>query len=159
MSGPFYDAWKAAVSETSGYLAYFSPWFEDDKYRAQVPKGFKRTPDEEEYCAEVFDYYEERLDDEQLIFRRQKIALDGPELFKQEYPPSPKDRSLTQAARAFNLTKHPERRGAPREIKHRRDSDPIEKKRVPNQRDRLLLYREIAPPLESTTGRSEGHTS
>src|SRR3546814_13324398 len=51
MSGPFYDAWKAAVSETSGYLAYFAPWFEDDKYRAQVPKGFKRTPDEEEYCA------------------------------------------------------------------------------------------------------------
>src|SRR3546814_13191044 len=91
MSGPFYDAWKAAVSETSGYLAYFAPWFEDDKYRAQVPKGFKRTPDEEEYCAEVFDYYEERLDDEQLVFRRQKIALDGPALFKQEYPTFPRD--------------------------------------------------------------------
>src|SRR3546814_17878251 len=52
MSGPFYDAWKAAVSETSGYLAYFAPWFEDDKYRAQVPQGIKRTPDEEEYFAD-----------------------------------------------------------------------------------------------------------
>src|SRR3546814_15989663 len=97
-----FRAWKAAVSETSGYLAYFAPWFEDDKYRAQVPKCFKRTPDEEEYCAEVFDYYEEHLDDEQLIFRRQKIALDGPELFKQEYPTFPKDAFLTSGAPVFN---------------------------------------------------------
>src|SRR3546814_5979522 len=125
MSGPFYDAWKAAVSETSGYLAYFAPWVEDDKYRAQVPKGFKRTPDEEEYCAEVFDYYEEHLDDEQLIFRRQKIALDGPELFKQEYPTFPKDAFLTSGAPVFNLTKLSERREAAPEIKHRMDYDPI----------------------------------
>src|SRR3546814_11621386 len=134
MSGPFYDAWKAAVSETSGYLAYFSPWFEDDKYRAQVPKGFKRTPDEEEYCAEVFDYYEERLDDEQLVFRRQKIALDGPELFKQEYPTFPRDAFLTSGATVFNLTKLSERREAAPEIKHRMDYAPIAQKMVPNPR-------------------------
>src|SRR3546814_16214828 len=109
-------------------------WFEDDKYRAQGPKGFKRTPDEEEYCAEVFDYYEEHLDDEQLIFRRQKIALDGPELFKQEYPTFPKDAFLTSGAPVFNLPKLSERRKAAPEIKHRMEYDPIEQKKVPNPR-------------------------
>src|SRR3546814_15135932 len=123
------DVCSSDLSETSGYLAYFAPWFEDDKYRAQVPKGFKRTPDEEEYCAEVFDYYEERLDDEQLVFSRQKIALDGHELFKQEYPTFPRDAFLTSGAPVFNFTKLSERREAAPEITPRRDYDPITQKK------------------------------
>src|SRR3546814_8045114 len=79
-----------------------------------------------------------------LVFRRQKIALDGPELFKQEYPTFPKDAFLTSGAPVFNLTKLSERREAAPEIKHRMDYDPIEQKMVPNPRGRL---------------RSEEHTS
>src|SRR3546814_2251288 len=108
-----------------------------------------------------------------LVFRRQKIALDGPELFKQEYPTFPRDAFLTSGAPVFNLTKLSERREAAPEIKHRMDYDPIEQKMVPNPRGRLLLYREIDPTMEYTIGadvakgtggeqegaRSEEHTS
>ncbi|WP_066803358.1 hypothetical protein [Sphingomonas asaccharolytica] len=152
MSGPFYEAWKAAEDGTSGFLAYFAPWFEDEKYRGQVPDGFERTLDEIEYCAKVAAKYGEDLDDAQLVFRRQKIALDGPDLFKQEYPTFPEDAFLTSGAPVFNLAKLAARAEQLPEIKHRMDYDPIEHAILPNPRGRLLLFREIEPTMEYTIG-------
>lgn len=150
LSGPFYEAWQAAVAGTSGYLPYFAPWFEDDRYREPVPAGFTRTFDEDEYCAKVLDVYGETLGDDQLVFRRQKIALDGPDLFKQEYPTFPEDAFLTSGAPVFNLTKLAERRDALPDILHRMDYDPIEQVLSPNPRGRLHLFREIDPNMDYT---------
>ena len=59
-------AW--CLEGTNGFVPVFIPWFTDDDYREPVPKNFERTPDEEE----IREKYS--LDDEQLMFRRRKIA-------------------------------------------------------------------------------------
>ena len=74
----------------------FIPWYVDPEYREKVPKNFDRTPDEEE-LAEKYS-----LDDEQLMFRRRKIAQNGIDLFKQEYPSEPEEAFLTTGRPVFN---------------------------------------------------------
>lgn len=152
MSGPFYEAWTGAVEGTTGYLPYFAPWFEDPKYVADVPEGFQRTLDEDEYCARVHEKYGESLTDAQLCFRREKIALDGPELFKQEYPTFPEDAFLTSGAPVFNLQKLSDRKDKLTDVLHRMDYDPVEMTMASNPRGRLLIYREIDPRMEYTIG-------
>jgi hypothetical protein len=152
MSGPFYEAWKAAEEGTSGYLACFLPWFVDEKYRAEVPDDFDRSPDEIELCEKVLEAYGEELDDEQLMFRRQKIALDGPDLFKQEYPTFPKDAFLTSGSPVFNLEKLAQRKDALPDIKHRMEYSPLDEEFSPDPRGRLFLFAEINPAMEYTMG-------
>ena len=79
----FYDLWKGAVEGTNGFIPVFIPWFTDPDYREPVPAKFERTPDEEDLAEEY------NLDDEQLMFRRRKIAQNGIDLFNQEYPAHP----------------------------------------------------------------------
>lgn len=152
MSGPFYEAWQGAVAGTTGFLPYFAAWFEDVGYTVEVPEDFERTLDEEDYCARVHKVYGEDLTDGQLMFRRQKIALDGPDLFKQEYPTFPEDAFLTSGAPVFNLTKLAARKEVLPEIKHRMDYDPVEQTIASNPRGRLLLYRELEPQMDYTIG-------
>jgi hypothetical protein len=152
MSGPFYEAWQAAVAGTSGYIGVFLPWFVDDRYRVDPPEGFARTPDEIEYVQKVFDEYGEWLDDAQLTYRRQKIALDGLDLWNQEYPTFPKDAFLTSGSPVFNLAKLAARQEKLPEIKHRMDYDPLELKFDTNPRGRLLMYAEIDPKMDYTIG-------
>ena len=71
VSGIFYELWKGAVEGTNGYVPVFIPWFTDPTYRETVPDTFERSPDEQELA----DRYS--LDDEQLMFRRRKIAQNG----------------------------------------------------------------------------------
>lgn len=152
MSGPFYEQWQGAVNGTTGFMPCFLPWFMDEKYRVEVPEGFERTLDEIELCEQVKAAFDEDLDDEQLMFRRQKIAQDGPDLFKQEYPTFPKDAFLTSGAPVFNLEKlHAAAEAAP-DILHRMDLDPIENEMKPDPRGRLLTYHEIDPNEEYTIG-------
>lgn len=83
VQGEFYSRWRRAESGLSDYEAIFVPWFWQDEYRAEVPAGFVKTPEEEE-LAEHF-----ALDDDQIYFRRRKIADDfnGDDTqFMQEYP-------------------------------------------------------------------------
>jgi len=96
VSGIFYDLWKGAVDGTNGYVPVFIPWFIDPEYREPVPSNFEITPEEEEL--------EERynLDHEQLMFRRRKIAQNGIDLFKQEYPAEPEEAFLTTGRPVFN---------------------------------------------------------
>lgn len=152
MSGPFYEQWLGAVAGTTGFLPYFAPWFEDIKYTVDPPEDFARTLDEDDYCREVKEEYGEDLTDGQLLFRRRKIALDGPELFKQEYPTFAKDAFLTSGAPVFNLSKLMERKDSLPEIKHRMDYDPVEQTMAPNPRGRLFIYREIEPTMDYTIG-------
>ena len=74
------------------YELIFIPWFWEPGYRKPVPDGFKRSEDEMK-LAKNFG-----LDDQQLVWRRDKIsdlemqsefgitALTGLDRFKQEYP-------------------------------------------------------------------------
>ena len=96
VSGVFYDLWKGAVEGKNGYMPVFIPWFADETYREDVPSNFERTPDEEDLAAE-YD-----LDDEQLMFRRRKIAQNGLELFQQEYPAYAEEAFLTSGRPVFN---------------------------------------------------------
>ncbi|WP_375272855.1 hypothetical protein [Sphingomonas sp.] len=153
MSGPFYEAWKEAEAGTSGYLPYFAPWFEDPRYAVEVDETFKRTPDEDDYCEAVLEEYGEALTNEQLAFRRRKVALDGPALFKQEYPTFPKDAFLTSGAPVFNLERLSERaEQLPDEPLQLMDYDPVEQVMAPSPRGRLRIYREIERHMDYTIG-------
>ncbi|WP_422023358.1 hypothetical protein [Pyruvatibacter mobilis] len=96
VSGLFYELWKGAVEGTNGFRAVFIPWFLQPEYRSAVPEGFERTPDEEEL---VIKY---NLDDEQLQWRRIRIAQNGLDLFRQEYPCYPEEAFLTTGRPVFN---------------------------------------------------------
>jgi len=152
MSGPFYTACKAAEDGSSGYELCFLPWFFDDKYRAPIEGEFTRTPDEDELAAEALRMYEDVLDDEQLNFRRQKIALDGLPLFKQEYPSNPEEAFLTSGAPVFHLGNLHEALKAAPEPKHRMEYCPLDEEYKVDPRGRLLMYREISPTMEYTIG-------
>ena len=73
------------MNGTNGYKPVFIPWYIDDDYRERVPDKFERTPEEEELAAKY------NLDDEQLMFRRRKIAQNGRELWQQESPAEPSE--------------------------------------------------------------------
>ena len=94
--GLFADLWRGAVEGTNGYVPVFIPWYVDPEYREAVPDNFERTPEEEELVEDF------GLDDEQLMFRRRKIAQNGADLFKQEYPAVPEEAFLTTGRPVFN---------------------------------------------------------
>jgi hypothetical protein len=96
VSGEFYNLWRGAVDGTNGYIPIFLPWFIQDEYREPVEGDFERTPDEET-LVELHG-----LDNEQLMFRRRKIAQNGLDLFKQEYPSTAEEAFLTTGRPVFN---------------------------------------------------------
>jgi hypothetical protein len=85
MGNVFYEYWVKAVKGQSSFEAVFIPWFWQAEYRAAVPEGFHPTTDEQE----IIDLY--GLDDEQVLWRRSKIAEMGIEKFKREYPCTPEE--------------------------------------------------------------------
>jgi len=96
ITGLFYDLWKGAVEGRNGYRPVFIPWFLDKAYRYECPEPLDHTPDEEDLIAKF------GLDDEQLMFRRKRIAQTSQELFKQEYPAWPDEAFLSTGAPVFN---------------------------------------------------------
>lgn len=96
VNGIFYDLWRGAVDGTNGYIPVFIPWFTDGSYREKVKEDFERTPEEDD-LVEKFD-----LDNEQLMFRRRKVAQNGLDLWNQEYPGVPEDAWLTTGRPVFN---------------------------------------------------------
>jgi hypothetical protein len=97
VTGPFYEMWRGAVEGTNGYIPVFLPWNIQNEYREPVPETFKRTPEEEELADK------HGLDDEQLMFRRRKIAAVGRDLFMQEYPLTAEEAFITSGRPIFNL--------------------------------------------------------
>jgi hypothetical protein len=96
IGNPFHNIWTAAVEGKSDYEAVFIPWFVQKEYRAPVPSGFERTPKEQELVDKF------GLDDEQLMFRRHKIAVNGEEMFQQEYPCHADEAFLTSGRPVFH---------------------------------------------------------
>jgi len=77
----FHQLWRSAVAGESEFLPIFLPWSIDPGYRVKPPEDFARTT-EEKHIAELHG-----LDDEQLYWRRLKIAeLRDEARFKREYP-------------------------------------------------------------------------
>lgn len=99
VSGVFAELWSEAVKGTIDFEPIFIPWYVSDKYRRQVPEGFVRTPEEERLVSE------HGLDDEQLQWRRTKIASTSIDLFNQEYPTVPEDAFLATGRPAFDVHK------------------------------------------------------
>lgn len=96
VTGTYHDLWKGAVEGTNGYVPVFIPWYVDPTYIEEVPSNFEQTPEEQE-LAEKYD-----LSDAQLMFRRRKVAQNGIDLFKQEYPSEPEEAFLTTGRPVFN---------------------------------------------------------
>lgn len=96
IGNPFHEIWTNAVNGSSEYEAVFIPWYVQKEYRMPVPEGFQRTPEEEELVKKY------GIDDEQLMFRRRKIAVNGPEMFQQEYPFHADEAFLTSGRPVFN---------------------------------------------------------
>lgn len=93
MGGEFHERWKQAVKGVGDYIPIFIPWFWQQEYRREVPPDFIQDDEERAYQAAF------RLDAEQMVWRRNKIAeLKDPLLFKQEYPAT--------AAEAFQMSGH-----------------------------------------------------
>jgi hypothetical protein len=92
VGGEFHERWQQAEAGIGDYQAIFVPWFWQDEYRRPADDFF--ADEEDQAYADAHG-----LDDEQLAWRRAKIAeLKDPLLFKQEYPAT--------AAEAFQTTGH-----------------------------------------------------
>lgn len=101
VTGEFYERWQQAEKGDGEYIAIFVPWFWDDGYAKATPPNFKlyhekqyenETMTEREY-AEVHG-----LTNQQMYWRRMKIAELGVVKFMQEYPAT--------ADEAFQSTGH-----------------------------------------------------
>lgn len=95
----FYEQCDAAIKGESLFEFLFLPWFWDDGYRLPAKGDFVRTPAEDK-LVKLYD-----LDNEQLAFRRAKIAEKGLDLFRQEYPCNYMESFLTSGRPVF----HPDR--------------------------------------------------
>ncbi len=84
--GKFWEMCQAAESGQSQYQLVFVPWFWQQEYREPVPPDFEPTTDEAAYAEEY------GLDNEQLQWRRSKVAeLGSVEKFRREYPATPEE--------------------------------------------------------------------
>jgi hypothetical protein len=109
MTGVFYEQYRNARQGLSGYELFFSAWFESDEYRDEsFPKDMALTPDEEKLAAS-YD-----LDLAQLWWRRRKIATNGADMFRQEYPATPEEAFISTGRPVFNPEYVQERLLAPK---------------------------------------------
>lgn len=95
----FHRLWNGAIKGENEYIPIFVPWFLMDEYRREAPEGFERTPEEEILVTR----YE--LDDDQLYWRRLKIAEGGGDKFRQEYPATPEEAFIVSGSNVFNIEK------------------------------------------------------
>jgi hypothetical protein len=102
MIGKFREAWVGAANGSTGYIPFFSAWFESDEYRVpsdEVPTDFERSPAEETLIKRFGD---DGLNcNEQLVWRRRKIANSSEDLFMQEYPATPDEAFISTGRPVF----------------------------------------------------------
>lgn len=134
VSGEFYELWQGAEDGTNGFIPVFLPWFIQPEYRELVPEGFERTPQEEDLVAQF------GLDDEQLMFRRRKVAQNGLDLFKQEYPSTAQEAFLTTGRPVFNPEQLTARAHELGRANHIEQLGLINDKWVLDRRGELLVY-------------------
>lgn len=144
VSGPFYDIWKGAIEGQNEFEAVFIPWYIQKEYREPVLREFQKTPEE----LKLVEQY--GLDDEQLMFRRKKIATNGLDLTNQEYPCRAEDAFLTTGRPVFNLEKCQASLDKAPDIKQRLALENDEW--VEHPRGELLIYRQHDPGESYTIG-------
>lgn len=98
VSGPFYRLWQDAVAGNNDFYPLFIPWYWETGYREAIlpNEDFTRTPHEDELVAKF------GLDNEQLKWRRFKVAVSGPSKFQQEYPMTPDEAFITSGSGVFD---------------------------------------------------------
>lgn len=97
--GEFYRLWRGAVAGENDYLPIFLPWFWTQEYRRVAPEGIELSS-EEEALKEKYE-----LDNDQIYWRRLKIAESGELKFKQEYPSSADEAFVVSGSSVFNIDK------------------------------------------------------
>jgi hypothetical protein len=95
----FHRLWQGAVKGENEYIAIFVPWYLMSEYRRKSPEGFEKTTDEEVLVTRY------NLDDDQLYWRRLKIAEGGEDKFRQEYPATPEEAFIVSGSNVFNIEK------------------------------------------------------
>jgi len=95
----FHRLWLGAVAGSNEYIPIFIPWFKTPEYRRKVFEGFE-CDDEEIVLKEKYN-----LDDEQIYWRRLKIAESGGDKFRQEYPATPEEAFIVSGSNVFDTEK------------------------------------------------------
>jgi len=95
----FHKLWVDAVAGVNEYLPIFVPWFIMNEYRRTAPEGFEPT----ELEIVIKDRF--GLDNDQLYWRRLKIAESGEKKFRQEYPATAEEAFIVSGANVFNVEK------------------------------------------------------
>lgn len=99
VGNPFHKLWVDAVNGVNEYIPIFVPWFLMPEYRRTTPEGF--SPNE----IEVGLKEKYGLDNDQLYWRRLKIAESGESKFRQEYPATPEEAFVVSGSNVFNVEK------------------------------------------------------
>ncbi|MFI4971145.1 MAG: hypothetical protein ACHP7H_00580, partial [Hyphomicrobiales bacterium] len=164
VTGKFYEMWKAAEAGTSGYETFFSAWFESNEYREPAPADFQRTPEEEELMKRFCD--QGLTSNDQLYWRRRKIATNGLDLFKQEYPATADEAFLSTGRPIFNSdyvhdrigkVKQPIALMAVEETFDNKTGKPLPLRVLrENPRGELKVYREVDPKESYVIGADVG---
>ena len=95
----FHRLWMGAVKGENEYIAVFIPWFDTVEYTRPAPEGFETTIDEEAIVKKF------GLNNNQLYWRRLKIAEGGELKFRQEYPSTWEEAFVVSGSNVFNLEK------------------------------------------------------
>ena len=98
-SGEVYRLFQGAMRGENEYIPIFLPWFITKEYRRTAPEDMELS--EEEW--ELLEKFE--LDNDQLYWRRLKIAESGDRKFKQEYPSTPEEAFLVTGNSVFDQEK------------------------------------------------------
>ena len=98
-SGEFWRLFQGALNGENDYIPIFIPWFMTEEYRRDVPDGFERTVEEDELVEKY------NLEDEQLYWRRLKIAEGGARKFQQEYPANAEEAFIVSGNTVFDQEK------------------------------------------------------
>ena len=130
--GEFYRLWKGACNGENEYMPIFLPWYITDEYRRQAPEGMQLTI-EEETLVEKYG-----LDNDQLYWRRLKIAEGGELKFQQEYPATADEAFIVSGSNVFNM----ERLDAllPKPQQRRSEWDPHSKMFDEHREGNLYIY-------------------
>ena len=130
--GEFYRLWKGAVAGENEYLPIFLPWFITPEYRREAPEGMQLDI-EEEVLQEKYN-----LDNDQLYWRRLKIAEGGKLKFQQEYPASADEAFIVSGSNVFNVEKLDSL--VPKSILRKAEWDPSSKMMDEHREGNLLIY-------------------
>jgi hypothetical protein len=95
----FHKLWVDAVAGINEYLPIFVPWFLMPEYRRKAPEMFQPTDLEKDLMAKY------NLDNDQMYWRRLKIAESGESKFRQEYPATPDEAFIVSGSNVFNVEK------------------------------------------------------